>query len=69
MTDPVSPAPRARGLSKRTQLLLAFFLPLSVALIAFAVKGLAPFGGRGLMAMDGWGQYFPMIKELRRCIL
>ncbi|MDD6261680.1 MAG: YfhO family protein [Clostridiales bacterium] len=58
----------SRRHKKRRILAAAFLIPLAVILIGYAVRGLAPFGSRGLISMDGWGQYFPMLKELRRAI-
>ena len=58
----------SRRSPKHRILAAAFLIPLAVILIGYAIRGLAPFGDRGLISMDGWGQYFPMLKELRRAI-
>ena len=44
----------------------AFFLPLLILCFAAAVRGVAPFGDSTLMAIDAWGQYFPMLREMKR---
>ena len=48
------------------QYLYSFFTPIAIILIAFVFAGLAPFGKRNLMAMDGYAQYFPMLREYVR---
>ena len=47
---------------------LAFLLPVLWVLPVYIGLGLAPFGDRSLLAIDAWGQYFPMLKEMRRAI-
>ncbi|MBQ4474170.1 MAG: YfhO family protein [Lachnospiraceae bacterium] len=44
----------------------SFLIPAAVVLIGYAVRGIAPFGDKTLAAIDGWGQYFPMLREARR---
>lgn len=44
----------------------AFFVPLIIILMAAIVRGFAPFGENTLMAIDAWGQYFPMLREMKR---
>ena len=53
---------------KRTIALTSFFLTLVVLLIAFSARQLAPFGKNGLIAMDAYGQYFPMLRAMREAI-
>lgn len=45
---------------------LAFFLPFLIICFAAVVRGVAPFGDSTLMAIDAWGQYFPMLREMKR---
>ena len=45
---------------------LAFLLPVVVLGAAFLVRGITPFGDCTLTAIDGWGQYFPMLREAER---
>lgn len=45
---------------------LAFFIPFAVMLAAAVATDLAPFGDKTLMAIDAWGQYFPMLREMKR---
>lgn len=42
---------------KRLILASAFFLPMFVLLVVFAVQGIAPFGGNTLLIADSYGQY------------
>lgn len=46
--------------------ILSFAIPFLVVLFAALVAGMAPFGPRSLMAIDAWGQYFPMLREMKR---
>lgn len=48
------------------QYFLSFFIPLGFLLIGFLLVGLRPFGNQNLMAMDGYGQYFPMLRQATR---
>ncbi len=45
---------------------LAFFVPLAIILISAFLRDFAPFGENTLMAIDAWGQYFPMLREMKR---
>lgn len=47
---------------------LAFGIPAGILLLCFLVKQITPFGDRCLLAMDAWGQYFPMLKEMKRAL-
>ena len=42
---------------------LAFAVPCIAILIAFIIRGIAPFGDESLLSMDLWSQYFPMLTE------
>ncbi len=53
-------------LSSAEYYLLAFFIPLLIIFIGAVVRGIAPFGDYTLMAIDAWGQYFPMLREMKR---
>jgi uncharacterized membrane protein YfhO len=46
--------------------LSAFFVPVFILLIGYCVRAIAPFGDNSLMAIDAYGQYFPMLREARR---
>ncbi len=46
----------------------AFAVPVIILLICFLFKQITPFGDRCLLAMDAWGQYFPMLKEMKRAL-
>lgn len=48
------------------QLFYSFLTPTIMMMIAFMVVGIAPFGNFNLMAMDGYAQYFPMLREYVR---
>lgn len=45
---------------------VAFLLPLCTALLIAVACDIAPFGEKTLMAIDAWGQYFPMLREMKR---
>ena len=51
---------------KSLNLLASFFLPLLIGGIGFVMRGIAPFGKMSLAAIDGYGQYFPMLREAER---
>jgi len=51
---------------KKRILILCFGMPVLVAGLAFVIRGIAPFGKVTLCAIDGWGQYFPMLREAER---
>ena len=40
-------------------MLYSFTIPLLAVLMSFAFKGLTPFGGRSIISMDGFSQYYP----------
>ncbi len=46
--------------------ILAFAVPFIVVIISAWFRELAPFGDYTLMAIDAWGQYFPMLREMKR---
>ncbi len=46
--------------------LLAFTAPFAVVIVFSWFCELAPFGNYTLMAIDAWGQYFPMLREMKR---
>ena len=46
--------------------LAAFFLPVLFAGAGFMIRGIDPFGPNCLAAIDGYGQYFPMLREAER---
>lgn len=46
--------------------MLAFFVPFAAVLFFAVLCEIAPFGERSLMAIDAWGQYFPMLREMKR---
>lgn len=48
--------------------MLTFLIPAAVLLLCFWEKGITPFGDNCLLAMDAWGQYFPMLKEMKRAL-
>ncbi|MBQ7871134.1 MAG: YfhO family protein [Oscillospiraceae bacterium] len=54
-----------RQRESRLPLLLSFCLPFGVAVVAFIVAGLYPFGNSTILAHDGWHQYFPFFVEFR----
>lgn len=47
---------------------ISFMVPLAVLLISFAFEGLAPFGERTLCSMDGFSQYYPMLRNMAQSI-
>lgn len=51
---------------ERVVLLLSFFLPVTVMLVLFAVKGIYPFGDRSFLSGDLYHQYMPFFSELLR---
>lgn len=46
----------------------AFLTSLVCALIAFAFAEFWPLGSRSLVSMDMWGQYYPMLRELKTAL-
>ena len=45
---------------------LAFLFPFIIILSCAVALEIAPFGNKTLMAIDAWGQYFPMLREMKR---
>ena len=45
---------------------LAFAVPFITVIVCAWFRELAPFGEYTLMAIDAWGQYFPMLREMKR---
>ena len=37
-------------------------------MLSFAFKELAPFGGRSIISMDGFSQYYPMLMNMTEAI-
>src|SRR5690554_3871925 len=58
-----------RIIKERRYLLLSFFIPFFLLLLAYASRGIFPFGNRNLLTIDLYHQYAPFISELRRKIL
>lgn len=56
-------------MKKRTYFCLSFLIPVLIISIGFIICKIAPFGDKSLMAIDAWGQYFPMLREMRRAFL
>lgn len=53
-------------LSKRNIIhLLSFFIPISIMIIIFAIKGIFPFGSRSFLRTDLYHQYAPFYSELQ----
>ena len=48
---------------------LAFALPFLILWVAYAVRGVFPFGDRHILTVDLYHQYAPFLAELRRKIL
>ncbi len=44
----------------------AFTLPFLIIILSAMFREFAPFGDNTLMAIDAWGQYFPMLREMKR---
>lgn len=49
--------------------LLAFFLPILVMAVLWAIHRVAPFGSKMILAHDQWHQYYPFYLDLRRRLL
>ncbi|MEE1113628.1 MAG: YfhO family protein, partial [Eubacterium sp.] len=62
---------RRRTIDKRLVILplAAFLIALVMELLIFAIKGLAPFGSKSVLAIDLYHQYAPFLMELRHRIL
>ena len=44
----------------------AFLIPFLFIIAGAIARKIAPFGENTLMAIDAWGQYFPMLREMKR---
>lgn len=44
----------------------AWLLPALIMTVGMIGCGIAPFGESSLLAMDGWGQYFPMLRHAEK---
>ncbi len=55
--------PAFRLTKSRQKMLMAFFLPIVIVLIAYIAMGIAPFGDRGAMIIDSYHQYVPFFSE------
>ena len=44
----------------------AFLVPFIFIIAGAIARKLAPFGNNTLMGIDAWGQYFPMLREMKR---
>ena len=49
-------------------MLYSFTIPLLAVLMSFAFKGLTPFGGRSIISMDGFSQYYPMLMNMTEAV-
>ena len=49
-------------------LIYSFTIPMLTVLLIFAFKELAPFGGRSIISMDGFSQYYPMLMNMTEAI-
>lgn len=43
-------------------------LPFVIVLLGLAVRGALPFGSGSLLAIDAWGQYYPMLRGMKDAI-
>lgn len=50
---------------KNIYYILAFVLPVCVAIMAFIAQGVWPFGDRGISVIDSYHQYVPFFSELQ----
>lgn len=46
----------------------SFLIPMAVMLVCFALRGIAPFGGKTLCSMDGFSQYYPMLMNMGQAV-
>lgn len=63
---PVSPLTRDERLDLMTWYSAAFLIPFVFIIAGAVTRKIAPFGENTLMAIDAWGQYFPMLREMKR---
>lgn len=55
--------------NNKVLLLLSFLLPFLLSTIAFALKGVAPFGPDSVLRSDAWAQYHPYLSLFRHTLL
>ena len=48
--------------------LFSFLLPFLAVIAGLALRGAMPFGNGSLLAIDAWGQYYPMLCAMREAI-
>ena len=48
--------------------LFSFLLPFLVVIAGLALRGAMPFGNGSLLAIDAWGQYYPMLCAMKEAI-
>lgn len=53
---------------RRLTPMLSFFIPFTLLLLVFALRDIAPFGGRTLCSMDGFSQYYPMLENMKSAL-
>ena len=53
-----------RFTGKNAIYITAFFIPVSLMLIIFMVRGVYPFGDRSFLHVDMYHQYFPFLNEM-----
>lgn len=56
------------GWQRRIIYISSFALPFVIVMIDFAVRGAMPFGNASLLAIDAWGQYYPMLCAMKEAI-
>ncbi len=63
---PKSPLSRNEKLDLLSWYGAAFLVPFIFIIAGAIARELAPFGNNSLIAIDAWGQYFPMLREMKR---
>lgn len=48
--------------------LFSFLLPFLVVIAGLALRGAMPFGNGSLLAIDAWGQYYPMLCAMKEAV-
>lgn len=48
--------------------LFSFLLPFLAVIAGLALRGAMPFGDGSLLAMDAWGQYYPMLCAMKEAV-
>ena len=48
--------------------LFSFLLPFLVVIAGLALRGAMPFGDGSLLAIDAWGQYYPMLCAMKEAV-